>query len=366
MEKQKDYYELLGLTNDDKKLPFDEFKKKLKQNYKKMALKYHPDKQQGKSDEEKKNAENQFKLIGEAYEVLSDEKKKKQYDNPMNASNMFDFGNFGGTSFHGGFGDDIENLMRDFGFGFGETRKNKIIKGQSIRISIPLTLEEIYHGITKQIKYNRNVLCPECHGSKMGKNSRKESCSACGGTGRILSQNGNWQQIETCPHCHGTGVIIINPCTHCHGNGVINQSEIVEIDIPKGVIDGSQLILNGKGNAIPNGVDGDLLVLIKEKPHEKYIRQNGNLFFQLNVPVIDAIVGCEVNVDTIDGKKLTTKIQNGTSHGTKIRFAKKGMPIYDKNDFGDMYGIVNLVLPKKLSDDELNALKNLQGKGNFK
>lgn len=361
---KKDYYELLGLTNDDKKLPFDEFKKKLKQNYKKMALKYHPDKQQGKSDEEKKIAEDKFKEIGEAYEVLSDEKKKNEYDNPMGFASGFDFG---GSSFNGGFGDDIENLMRGFGFDFGDTRKTKPRKGQSIRIVIPLSLEDIFNGITKQIKYNRNVICDDCHGTGMGKDSRKETCTHCGGTGKVFTRNGNWQTIETCPHCNGTGSIIKNPCKKCHGSGLVNISEIVEIEIPKGVFEGSQLVLNGKGNSIPNGADGDLLVVIKEKQHDKFIRRDNDLYFQLDVPIIDAILGCEMVVDTIDGKKLTTKIQSGISNGSKIRFAKKGMPIYgSKHEFGDMYGVVNLVLPKKLSDDEIKVLKSLQGKGNFK
>lgn len=361
---QKDYYELLGLTNDDKKLPFEEFKKKLKQNYKKLALKYHPDKQQGKSDEEKKIAEDKFKEIGEAYEVLSDEKKKNEYDNPIGSASGFDFGS---SSFNGGFGDDFEDIMRNFGFGFGDTNKNKIRKGQSIRIVLPLSLEDIYNGITKQIKYNRNIICDECNGSGMGKDSRKETCTKCGGTGKVFTRNGNWQTIETCPHCKGTGTIIKNPCHKCHGNGVVIKSEIVDVDIPKGVFEGSQLVLNGKGNSIPNGIDGDLLVVIKEKNNDKFIRRDNDLYFQLNIPIIDAILGCEVVVDTIDEKKLTTKIQSGISNGSKIRFAKKGMPVYgSKNDFGDMYGIVNLVLPKKLSDEEIKTLKTLQGKGNFK
>ena len=358
---RKDYYKILGLSDSDKKLQGDEFKKKVKQNYKKNALKYHPDRQHGKSDEEKKVAEEKFKELSEAYEVLSDDTKRSQYDNPMGGMN-FDFGGFGNF-------DDIMNGFDPFGFGFNSRgNSQKVKKGQSIRITIGVTLEELYNGVTKQIKYKKQTKCPDCNGTGMGNGSKKETCSHCGGTGQLFSQNGGWQTITTCPYCGGKGTIITNPCKSCGGSGFVEKSTTVDIHIPKNAQDGTQLVMRGKGGDAPNGgVDGDLLVVIREIKHDKFIRQGNDLYFQLDVPILDALLGGNVIVETIDGKQLTTKLPQGVSDGFKIRFSGKGMPYQDSNSkHGDMYGVVNLKLPTKLDENEINVLKSLKGNGNFK
>ena len=358
---RKDYYKILGLSDSDKKLQGDEFKKKVKQNYKKNALKYHPDRQHGKSDEEKKAAEEKFKELAEAYEVLSDDTKRSQYDNPMGGMN-FDFGGFGNF-------DDIMNGFDPFGFGLnGRGNSQKVQKGQSIRITIGATLEELYNGVTKQIKYKKQTKCSDCNGSGMANGSKKETCSHCGGTGQLFSQNGGWQTITTCPYCGGKGTIITNPCKSCGGSGLVEKSTTVEISIPKNVQDGTQLVMRGQGGDAPNGgVNGDLLVVVREIKHNKFIRQGNDLYFQLDVPILDALLGGSVIVETIDGKQLTTKLQQGVSDGFKIRFSGKGMPHQDSNSkYGDMYGVVNLKLPTKLDENEINVLKSLKGKGNFK
>ncbi len=362
-----DYYKILELSDSDKKLPFSEFSKKLKQQYRKLALKYHPDKQQGKSENEKKEAEEHFKNISEAYSVLSDEDKKAQYDNPVSGGMNFDFDSAFGSNFGGGFGQDLESFMRNFGFGFNTQKSNQVKMGQSIRITLALDLEEIFNGTTKQIKYKRHKICPDCNGSGMASNSKKETCQHCGGTGQTYRQSNGWQTIETCPYCKGNGYIIKNPCKKCNGHGLIESVEIVDITIPKGVNDDNQLIINGKGNSIPNGIDGNLIVAIRTKEHSKFIRQRNDLYFILELPVIDAILGCDKVIETIDGKKLTTKIQQGITDGTKIRFANCGLPYYEHNSkFGDMYAVVKLKMPTSLSDSDIEKLKELQSKNNFK
>lgn len=356
MEK-KDYYKILGLSEEDKKLQGDSFKSKLKKCYKKKALDLHPDRQHGKSDAEKKEAEEKFKEVAEAYEVLSDDTKRSQYDNPMSGFGSA-FGGFNGF-------EDIMNGFDPFGFNMGGAPKNP--KGQTIRITIGATLEELYNGVTKQIKYKKNTKCSNCGGSGMTKESRKETCSHCGGTGQFFSQNGGWQTISTCPYCGGKGSTIINPCKTCGGGGLVEEPITVDITIPKNAPDGIQLVLKGYGGDAPNGgIPGDLLVVIREMPHAKFARQGNDLYFKLEVPVLDALVGGNVVVTTIDGKQLSAKIQQGVSEGAKIRFSGKGMPINEsKTAFGDMFGVVTLKMPQKLNATEIETLKTLQGKGNF-
>lgn len=362
MEDSKGYYSLFGFTEEDKKLPFDEFKKKLKKKYKEMALKYHPDRQEGKNDKEKKEAEDKFKEIGEAYEILSDEAKKKEYDNPMSGF-KFEGSPFGANPFG-----DMEDIFDNFGFGFGNRKRNKqnqIVKGQNIRITLDVSLEDLYNGITKQIRYTKKVQCHDCNGSGMTSESTKETCPNCGGVGTIFSQNGAWQTITTCPNCGGLGYIVKNPCKKCHGDGVVDESVVVDINIAKGFPSNSQMILHGKGNAVKNGIDGDLLVVINEIPHAIYKRQGNDLLISYNIPIVDALLGCEKEIQTIDGKKIVAKIKPLTKNETVLRFKGKGMPIYGQNGFGDMYAVFKYVTPEKLSDEEIETLKQLQGKGNF-
>lgn len=364
MADRKDYYSILGITEEEKKLKGKDFEKVLKPKYKKLAVQWHPDKHQG--EEAKKVAEEKFKEISEAYSVLSDEKKRNEYDNPNSG---FQFEGFS----DGGF--DINDILRGFGFNtdfgdfnpFGGGSSRQSSKGRSIRITMPLSLEELYEGVDKTIKYKRLDECPHCHGKGFGKNGKIEDCPHCGGTGQIFRQHGGWQQIATCPHCHGKGKYISNPCPHCDGNGVAESEHQTEISIPKGVGQGNQLIVQNEGNAPLNnkGERGDLIVQIIEKPHDIFKRNGNDLYFQLEVSVINAILGCEMNIKTIDGKTLSTKIPVGVEDGTQIRFGGKGMPIYGTNSYGNMYGIVKIKMPKNVNSDERTLLEQLKTKPNF-
>lgn len=362
MAERKDYYKILGVTEEEKKLQGKDFEKAIKPKYKKLALQFHPDKQQGKSESEKKEAEEKFKEVAEAYEVLSNSEKRSQYDNPAS--------NFKFDGFSGGFDDFMKGFGFDFNFNpFGNKGNQKRVnKGQSIRISLGVSLEDIYNGVEKTLKYKRMDKCPTCGGSGKGHNSRVETCSHCGGTGQFFQQNGFVQTISTCPYCKGKGTIMINPCPTCNGNGIVETENTVKVNIPKGVMQGTQMNLQGQGNAPLNcdGIYGDLLVVFIENEHPKFERNGNDLYFMLEIPVIDGMLGCNVEVETIDGKKLSTKIAQGAEDGYKIRFGGKGMPIMNTNNFGNMIGVIKLKMPKKLTNEEIQLLNQLKEKENFK
>lgn len=351
---RKDYYKILGISDEEKKLNGKDFEKIVKSKFRKLSLKYHPDKQQDKSDSEKKEAEERFKEIAEAYEVLSSEKKRQEYDNPTSGFNFDGFG-------------DFSDFMKGFGFGFNGG-KQRVNKGQSIRIRFSVSLEDIYNGASKTIKYKRMDKCPTCGGSGKGENTRVETCQHCGGTGQIFEQNGFMQRISTCPHCNGKGSILINPCVHCNGNGLVQTENTVQIDIPKGTPNGAEITMRGQGSAPigGEGVYGDLYVLIAEQEHPIFERHGNDLYFVMNISVLDGITGCSVEVNTIDGKKLSTKIQKLTEDGTQIRFSGKGMPIMNYNSYGNMIGIVKLNMPKEINDDDIEAINQIKERENFK
>ena len=356
MSNKKDYYKILGITEEEKKLQGKDFENAIKKKFRVLCKELHPDKQQGKSEKEKAESEAKFKDVNEAYNVLSDPQKRQEYDNPMSG-----FGGFGGF---GGF--DPFDMMNEFGFG---RQKQQTVKGQSMRIALNVTLEELYNGNTRTIKYKRQGTCKKCGGSGKGANTRVETCKHCGGTGQMFSQNGFIQTITTCNHCGGKGTKMINPCMNCNGSGLELEEVNLDINIPKGAMDGLQLVAQGQGCAPPNGngIFGDLIVVIKELEHEKFGRNGNDLYFDIEIPVIDAILGCNKEITTIDGKRLTTKISSLIEDGAQIRFAGKGMPIYGRDNIcGSMIGVIKLVMPKSLNDEERALLTELKSKEHFK
>lgn len=356
MSNKKDYYKILGITEEEKKLQGKDFENVIKKKFRVLCKELHPDKQQGKSDKEKTESEAKFKDVNEAYNVLSDPQKRQEYDNPMSG-----FGGFGGF---GGF--DPFDMMSEFGFG---RQKQRVVKGQSMRIVLSATLEELYNGNTRTIKYKRQGTCKKCGGSGKGANTRIETCPHCGGTGQVFSQNGFIQTITTCNHCGGQGSKMINPCVNCNGSGLELEEVNIDITIPKGATDGLQLVAQGQGCAPPNGngIFGDLLVVIKEEEHKTFTRNGNDLIFDIKIPVIDAILGCNKEVTTIDGKHLTTKIASLIEDGSQIRFAGKGMPIYGREHiYGSMIGVIRIVMPKSLNDEEKELLTELKTKEHFK
>ena len=362
---KKDYYKILGITDKEKKLQGKEFEKVLKPKYRKLAIKLHPDRNPGD-----KNAEEKFKEAAEAYEVLSDEKKRAEYDNPASS---FDFRTSGGPDFGGM---NIDEILKHFGgfgdfdFGFGSTRRQEPREavGNSLRIKLPLTLKELFDGVTKKIRYNRFEICPDCNGSGSTAETRKKTCKACGGTGRIYQSNGFMQMMSTCPQCGGKGFILENPCKKCNGHGLVSKRNELEINIPKGSVDGQTLELQGLGHfpAHGKGIAGNLYIVVEEIPDDKFERNGADLYFQMDVPVLKAIVGGSINVKTIDGKEITAKIPQGTEDGTQMRFKGYGMPHYNSDKRGNMIGVVKLAMPKNISVDNKKLLEELSEKEEFK
>lgn len=348
----KNYYDILGV---DKKASKDEIKKA----YRQLSKQWHPD--LCRDESKKAEYEEKFKEINEAYSVLSDDTKRQEYDNPMQG--FQDFGSFGDFNFSG------FNPFDAFGsFGGGRQRRSqRVPKGQSMKITMKLTLEEIYNGVKKQIKIKRYKECPTCHGSGLGKNGKVVTCPHCGGTGMEISINGSWQQMTTCSHCNGTGSIIENPCHECHGNGITLQDEIVEINIPKG--SPYMLSLRGYGHAPlhAKGEYGDLIVIIAEAEHPTFRRIEDDAYMVLELNVIEALMGAEKTIQTLGGKKLNLKVSQGTVHGTKIKIANEGFARENNpNRNGDMYCVVKINLPKELNNREKELLTALQNEEHFK
>lgn len=382
----KDYYSILGVNRNASE-------EEIKKAFKKLAMQLHPDKQQGKSEAEKKAAEEQFKDVNEAYSVLSDKDKRKQYDL---------YGTVGDMGMGGGFSqdEDLADLIRGmhsgFGHGFGggfaeefgdifgshRNVQKPIVKGTDIRIRIEYSLDDAYKGITKTIRYNRQALCSEC-GGKGSKTGHLSDCHHCHGTGVVMeTQRINaFQTIgqsTTCRHCGGTGVLISDPCKKCNGLGLETRSETVEVKIPKGVMNGTVAQMDGMGNMPPrgDGINGNLIIQFVQKKHDIFVQPDGtaDLACKKNVGVLDCITGCEETVTCIDGTKAKITIPAGTKDGAVITVRGKGMPyqkgnsnrFWNTTDYGDMLVYVSQVMPTLLSKDEKNIIDKLKTSKNFK
>jgi molecular chaperone DnaJ len=302
---KRDYYEVLGVSKSASE-------QEIKKAYRKLALKYHPDK-----NPDDKTAEGKFKEAAEAYEVLSKPEKRKRYD-------QFGHAGMSGAAGGGGFGgagmsmDDIFEHFGDifgggFGGGFGgfggagNTGRRRVNKGSSIRIRVKLTLSEIVNGVEKKINVNKYVSCDCCSGTGAANGSSYSTCSTCGGSGQVrrVQQSflGQIQTTSTCPNCGGDGKTIEQKCNNCSGNGIVKGDEVVSVKIPAGVSNGMQLSVSGKGNAAARGgINGDLIVVVEEIPHEKLNRDGDNLLYDLYISFPEAILGTEIQVPTDSGK----------------------------------------------------------------
>jgi len=382
MADKRDYYEVLGVS---KTATADEIKKA----YRKVAIKYHPDRQTGKSEAEQKEAEEKFKEAAEAYGVLSDEQKRQQYDQfGFSGPGGFGDGGFGG--FGGGFSmDDIFSMFGDVfgggsrggfggfgsGFGGGGRAQQRVHKGSDLRIRVKLTLQEIHDGCTKKFKIRRKVTCPECSGSGAEKGTQAETCPTCNGRGVqykvVNSFLGQMQTQTTCSQCGGEGKIIKNKCKHCGGTGLVDFEEVVEVSIPAGVEEGMIVPISGKGNmGMRGGIPGDLQVIITEAEDETYIRDGQDLVYNLLLDFPTAALGGSVDIPSIDGKKLRMTIEPGTQPGTVKRMRGKGLPPAPVRGYGSSKGdlIINIsvYVPKKLSSEEKKTIEKLRESENFK
>lgn len=368
---EEDYYIILGI---EKTATAEEIKKA----YRKTAIKYHPDRNPGN-----KEAEEKFKLAAEAYEVLSDPDKRARYDQFGKAGVEGGAGGFGG--FDAGnmdINDIIRNFAQNFGFGGGfggfsssfedgsETGQRQY-QGSDLRVKAKLTLQEMAQGVTKKYKVQKDVTCPECHGTGCELGHQPETCSTCHGRGYVIHTRqsffGLTQVQEPCPTCHGEGTIIKYPCKHCHGDGVIKGEEIVEIKIPAGVVEGMVVNAHGKGNAGKhNGIPGNIQVVIEEVPHPELIRDGQDLIYNLLLTIPQAVLGDTVEIPTIDGK-ARINIKSGTQPGTTLRLRGKGLPAVKGYGYGigDIIVNVSIYIPETLSKSEKKVFEELRNSENI-
>ena len=358
---KRDYYEILEVTKSAGET-------EIKKAYRKMAIKYHPDKNPGNNE-----AEENFKEAAEAYEILSDPQKRQRYDQ---------FGHAGVSGAGGGgygmsmddifsnFGDIFGSAFGGFGSGFGSsTRRRRVNRGSNLRVKVKLTLEEIAEGVEKKIKVTKYINCDECSGSGAKGGSSYSNCHTCHGSGQVTRVTntflGQMQTTSTCPTCGGEGQTIQSKCMSCGGDGIVRGEEVITINIPAGVADGMQLSVSGKGNAgARSGINGDLIVLIGEIEHESLIRDGNNLIFDTYISFADVALGSNIDVPTLGGK-ARIKIEAGTQSGKVLRLKGKGIPHLESYGRGDLLININVWTPQNLSKEEKAIMEKLASSQNF-
>ena len=358
MEEKRDYYEVLGIGKNASDA-------EIKSAYRKLAKKYHPDLNPGN-----KEAEEKFKEVNEANDVLSDPEKRKRYDqfgfagvDPNYAAGQGGGGGFGGFG-----GVDLGDIFGDiFGGGFGgfggsaRTNPNAPRKGHDIQASVILTFEEAAHGCSKKVTVNRQQTCPDCSGSGAEKGTSPETCTQCGGRGYVVTQQrtpfGVMQSQQPCPTCGGRGTIVKNPCKTCRGTGKTTSRKTLDVTIPAGIDDDQNLALRGQGDAGSNGGPaGDVIVHVTVKNDAVFERDGYDVYVKVPITFSQAVLGAEIEVPTVDGKVMQ-KIPEGTQSGTKFRLRGQGIQYLNGRGRGDQYVIVEVEIPKKLNRAQREALK---------
>lgn len=352
---KRDYYEVLGVQ---KGASADEIKKA----YRKLAIKYHPDKNPGD-----KEAEDKFKEAAEAYDVLSTPEKRSRYDQFGHSAFEGPQGGGGG----GGFSmDDIFSQFGDifgnfgFGGGFGGGAQSRGNRGTDLRVRVTLDLNEIANGVEKKFKVKKMVKCEHCGGTGAKDKSSVKTCSTCNGSGHVMrtvsTMFGRMQSQSVCPDCNGDGKMITDKCPHCHGEGIVQGEEVVTVQIPAGVEEGMQVTVSGKGNAARRGgVSGDLRIIIAEAQHQDFVRDGSTLVYSLCLSVPDILLGASVEVPTIDGKVRVT-VDPCTQPGKVLRLKGKGLPEVNSRMRGDLLVRIDVFVPKSLSSDDRKALEKLR------
>lgn len=362
---KKDYYEILNVSKGASR-------EEIKSSYRKLAMKYHPDKNQGDHE-----AETKFKELAEAYEVLSDDNKRGMYDRyghqgVSGAGGFRDindiFSNFG--DIFGGFGGG--SIFDEF-FGRGQTarRSESGRRGADLRINLKLTLEEIAEGVEKEIKVKKNKRCTECEGSGAKGYNGYESCRHCNGSGEIRnvsrSMFGQFINVTECHYCSGEGRIIKDKCEQCHGEGVVKGESKIKVEIPAGVSEGQYIPMRGHGNAGKRGGgSGDLFLYIEEEKHKIFTREGYDIYMDLDIGIADAILGTETEIPTLKGENVLLTIDPGTQSGTLLKMKSKGIKSLEGHGRGDQIVKVNVFIPSKISHKEKELLKELSESENFK
>lgn len=363
MAAKRDYYEVLGVQ---KGASADEIKKA----YRKLAIKYHPDRNPGD-----KEAEEKFKEATEAYEVLSDDQKRPIYDQygfaGLDGSAGFGggAGGFSGShAFHdfsdlfggmgGGFSDIFEGI---FGGGRSSSRSrnpNAPVQGQSLRYDLNISFKDAVYGTKAEIKFSHNEKCPDCGGSGAAKGGSRKTCSVCGGSGQVRRQAGFFAVQQTCSACHGSGTVIDKPCPTCRGSGLQEKSKRLTLTIPAGVDDGKRIAIHGEGDAGSNGGPaGDLIVVLHVESHSYFERSGQDLYCAVPVTMAQAALGETIFITTLDGKKIEFKLPAGTQNGKLLRIKNEGVPVLNSTRKGDLYIKILVQVPSRLSPRQKELLE---------
>jgi molecular chaperone DnaJ len=357
---KRDYYDVLGVARNASE---DDIKKA----YRKLAMKFHPDRNQGKGDEKAaKAAEEKFKEVKEAYEVLTDAQKRAAYDRFGHAGvdpNMAaGAGGFAGAQGFGSFADAFGDIFGDiFGGSMGGGRgRSAAYRGADLRYNMEITLEQAARGFTTDIRVPSWDTCETCHGSGARPGTSAKTCGTCGGAGAVRVTQGFFSIQQTCPTCHGSGKVIAEPCMSCHGEGRIKKNKVLEVNIPAGIDEGQRIRLSGKGEPGMNGgPPGDLYVEIRIKPHESFQRDGDDLHCEVPVSIVTAALGGEVEVATLDGK-ISLTIPEGTQAGKTFRLRGKGIKGVRSSYPGDLYCHVNVEVPVRLTERQKKLLREFE------
>lgn len=353
MSAGKDFYSILGV---DKNASSDD----IKRAYKKLVIKYHPDKF---ADEKEKSAANaRFQEIQEAYDVLKDDQKRKQYD--MLGHDAFKRGGagFGGASGFEGFdfnASGFENIFTDFFSGFSGSSSQHSFKGEDLRFSLEISLEEAFSGYETSIKIPRKVGCSVCGSSGNDRSSAATTCSQCRGTGKMKVNQFFFTVQQTCERCNGAGKAY-KSCSTCRGEGRINESSLIKVKVPKGVENGMQLQMRGEGNSVKGGVNGDLYIYISVKNHPIFSVQHCDLLLTVPISVFDAVLGMKVEVPTLEKKACALHVPPGTQPGSKLYLRGMGMRKFNSEYRGDLIITIEVEVPNHISSSEKEVWQKLR------
>jgi len=344
---KRDYYEVLGVAKGASDSD-------LKSAFRKLAMKYHPDRNPGDKD-----AELRFKEINEAYQTLSDPQKRAAYDRFGHAA--FAPGMGGGAGFGADFTDFMSDIFENF---FGETRRGRGSsreRGADLRYNLEIALEDAFQGKTATIKIPTSVTCEACSGSGAKAGSKPRQCPTCGGYGRVRANQGFFAIERTCPNCHGRGEVIDDPCEACGGAGRVTRERTLSVNIPSGVEDGTRIRLAGEGEAgLRGGPPGDLYIFVSIKPHQLFQRDGADLFCRVPISLVTAALGGEFTVPTLDGSQAKVKVPEATQSGKQFRLRGKGMPVLRSRDVGDLYIQVVVETPQNLTRRQRELLMEFE------
>ncbi len=343
---REDYYQVLGVERDAGG-------EAIKKAYRKLAMQYHPDRNPGNVE-----AERRFKEINEAYDVLKDSQRRAAYDRFGHAAFEGGSGGAGAGGFGAGFADIFEEMFGDFMNQRGGGRRSR---GADLRYNLEISLEDAFAGKKATLRVPTTVLCEACDGSGAAAGSGPSTCQTCRGTGRVRTQSGFFTVERTCPTCGGSGQVITDPCRSCGGSGRVQKEKTLQVTIPAGVEDGTRIRLSGEGEAgLRNSPPGDLYIFVSVSPHRLFVRDGANIYCRMPIPMTTAALGGSVEVPTLEGVRARISIPSGTQTGRQFRLRGKGMPVLRSQSHGDMFVEAFVETPVNLTERQKVLLQEFQ------